>query len=83
MHVMFLILDGSLHFGHNFIDGSKNRLTDLFELLSLHVVAKILILHQTLDVDLVLPVAGQDLPLFLYVLHHLQHCLFVLGQVAT
>ena len=80
---MFLILDGCLYFSHGFIDGGKDGLTNLFKLLSGHIVAKIFIFHQAFDVDLVLPVACQDLPLFFDVFHHLQHCFLVFGQIAT
>ena len=71
MHIVFLILDGCLYFVHGFIDGGKDGLTDLFKLLSGHIVAKIFIFHQAFDVDFVLSVTGQDLSLFFDVLHHL------------
>jgi len=83
VHVVFLVLDVGSHLYHHLVDSLQDGLTYLLELLPFHIVPQILILHQALNVDLVLPVAGQNLPLPLYVLHHLQDCFLVLGQVAA
>lgn len=82
MHVDLLLAYDVLHLVQDLRNGCEDRLTDEFELLSLHVVVNIAVLHEALDIEVMFGVAGQDFSLLFDVLHHLEDCLLALSDVA-
>lgn len=71
------------NFGQDSLDFVKNRLANLFELVSGHGVVKIVFFHQVLNAQIMFQIAWEDFSLSFNTFHQLDVSLFAFHQVKT